>query len=56
MPVYKDGSFFESWHDVSFNAQVDYNQSREPSLSLAPSSNAVGCAGYGFSIIREHAT
>ena len=29
MPVYKDGSFFESWHDVSFNAQVDYNQSRE---------------------------
>ncbi len=31
VPVYKDGSFFESWQDVSFNAQVDYNQSREPS-------------------------
>ena len=29
MPIYKDGSFLESWHDVSFNAQVDYNQSGE---------------------------
>ena len=32
-PIYKDGSFYESWHDVSFNTDVDYNQSREPSAT-----------------------
>ena len=26
--IYKDGTFFESWHDVSFNTDVDFNQSR----------------------------
>ena len=27
VPIYKDGSFYESWKDVSFNADVDFNQS-----------------------------
>ena len=36
VPVYKDGSFFESWRDVSFNTQVDYNRSRERFPPFAP--------------------
>ncbi len=57
MPVYKDGAFFGSWQDVSFSAQVDYNQSREP-LGPSEANNATVSRSrmrrYHGGIICEH--